>query len=915
MVNQTRKPIRIATSAILALSLTMSTVPAALAAEAASTATKVNTTGFSPMFSDLKSGHWGEAHIHKLAALGILKGYNGKFRPDDPVTQQEAITIALQYMNVKSELPNADEVVLPEGIKVGNHFKPYAALAIQKGLINKTEEVAALDPKAKGTWGEQKATREWVTKILVRAMGKDADAQEAMKQETTFADNGDISANALGYVNVATHLKLATGMDKNRFLPKNNVTRAQIASFFSRGESVLDIQYANEYHGISGGITDSSIRLFNQDNQWVNYRVDAKTVYYSNAKPIAPKDIPAYTKVRVIGEANNAAYVELIDAAPQVETVQATLKYVVPSENKLYLKVAGSEDLQQVKYEQNTILKDASGNTITVDKLTADSELTIMRETFSEDRRVLEIQVKSGPVNKSGKGSITEINKTTRNVTVKLDNGASETFRVDEQAVVSYANQLFKFEDLKVNDPITFTVKNSVITGITLNSSPSYTIDGKIQAMGPAKTSITILKDDNRLEAKMIARNVEVVINGMKHTSVDNLLAGEYGDRVKLTIDGEDKVTRIEVLSRKVETLIGAQVEYYNAEKKLLTVIADNIGVKSFYLTDDTKYELDGNSIIGAAVIPMLNGKRKVNIQFTGDKVLLVSFAHKYEGTIVNVSTSSRTITLKLANEQIITIPYSTNLFVVDVYGKSSATLADVKPGNEVTVVLSQDQASAMSMSVRTNKQFEIAGVNSSNGRVTLRDTSRQVEEHSVLSVPVYGFNNEKLSVSDLRPDDVVNAVFNGRSLVELRKVAVNTGRIEAIDASAGIVTIKDYKGQTSTHPINNGVTVIAANGTTSNSAAALQVGERIEIRKDANNATVLKVMAGEKHNFWKYDANTKELFVQRTSVSGSQPRLIVLPEALVHSKGQTLNWSSFKNGDSITIYLMNGKVVEVEKN
>lgn len=44
-------------------------------------------------FSDVE-GHWGEAYINMAAEKGLIKGYpDGSFRPDEPITRAEAITI------------------------------------------------------------------------------------------------------------------------------------------------------------------------------------------------------------------------------------------------------------------------------------------------------------------------------------------------------------------------------------------------------------------------------------------------------------------------------------------------------------------------------------------------------------------------------------------------------------------------------------------------------------------------------------------------------------------------------------------------------------------------------------------------------------------------------------------------------
>ncbi|MBR2568383.1 MAG: S-layer homology domain-containing protein, partial [Paenibacillus sp.] len=226
-----KKKVSTVTSALLAMTMTVSAVPAVLAAPAEHaevTASAAEGT-YSPVFSDVKLGHWAEKHIHKLAALGILKGNNGKFRPADDITQQEAIALAIRYMGLENELNESGNAALPEDFKVGNYFKSYTVLAFQKGLLNSEEELKNLDPKK--PWGDQKASREWITKILVRAVGKESDAKQVMTMPTSFADNSKISSSNLGYVNVAVELGLTTGADKNRFDPQGKVTRAQIATF------------------------------------------------------------------------------------------------------------------------------------------------------------------------------------------------------------------------------------------------------------------------------------------------------------------------------------------------------------------------------------------------------------------------------------------------------------------------------------------------------------------------------------------------------------------------------------------------------------------------------------------------------------------------------------------------------------
>lgn len=911
-----KKKVSTVTSALLAMTMTVSAVPAVLAAPAEHaevTASAAEGT-YSPVFSDVKLGHWAEKHIHKLAALGILKGNNGKFRPADDITQQEAIALAIRYMGLENELNESGNAALPEDFKVGNYFKSYTVLAFQKGLLNSEEELKNLDPKK--PWGDQKASREWITKILVRAVGKESDAKQVMTMPTSFADNSKISTSNLGYVNVAVELGLTTGVDKNRFDPQGKVTRAQIATFFSRGDAVSSIAYDGQVMGIVSEITDNAIKVYTEDGKWTSYRIDDKTMWYKSdsEKSILKSDIPMYTKVKVISTLNSAPYVELMDAKQQVETITGKVKYVLPGENTIFVNFNSGEDTR-IKYEDNTSFKDASGNVIAAKDLKVDSEIEIMKETFSQERKVLVVKVKSGPVNKTATGTIASIDTTARNLEIQAENGAKETFRVADDVIVRYGDQIMPngIKDLSVNSKVSYTVKNSVITSIELAKAPEVTIQGRLFEVGPTKTSVTILKDDGKLEAKRLVTRVSVVIKGMTNPSIDDLVAGEYGDRVKLTVNGDDQVTQIEVVDRKVESLIGASVINYDKEKKLLSVTDDKNKPYIFYLGNDTKYEYNGNPIMGEAILSMLNGSRKINIQYTADKVLLVQIVHKYEGTLIHASTSSRTITLKLANDQIVTLPYQYSLISVDMFGKSNATLTDVNSGDYVTALLSTDQNYVISLAVRSYKQFEVAQVNTSSNRVSLRDTDNIVKEIYVGSQPIYNEKNERINLSSLTTNDVVNAIFDGSNLVELRVIPVTTGIVESVDISNGVVVIKNYAGQTSTYSSANGLTVLASTGAVS-SISSLKVGDRVEARKDAKNASVLKVQAGLSKTFWKYDASSRELSVRRSNLNDNNYRYTISPNAYIHSNGNTISVSSLKDGDSLVLYLQKGQIVEIEK-
>lgn len=140
-------------------------------------------------FSDVKVGLWAEKHIYKLAAQGIVIGNNGQFRPNDSVTQQEAVLMALRFMKTDKQADSETAVVLPDGIEADNYFKPYVVLAFKQGLLDRTAESASV--KDKQHWGKRAASREWIAELLIRALGKTQDAQAVGAEPTGFADDAD----------------------------------------------------------------------------------------------------------------------------------------------------------------------------------------------------------------------------------------------------------------------------------------------------------------------------------------------------------------------------------------------------------------------------------------------------------------------------------------------------------------------------------------------------------------------------------------------------------------------------------------------------------------------------------------------------------------------------------------------------
>lgn len=893
---------RKAVSAMLVTAMCLGGTTAAFAEETPAVTTQ-NVAAVS-LFSDVQSGFWAEKHIYKLAAEGILLGDAGKFRPGDNVTQQEAITIAIRFMNLDSQLGNGAGA--PADLKVGNYFKPYLELALSKNLIDKNEELAST--KEGEAWGEKKASREWVAKLLVRALGKDAEAKASATLPTGFADQTSISANARGYVNVAVQLKLTNGVEGNRFDPLGKVTRAQIATFFSRGSEYVNPGYANVYEGIVTELTDSKLTLYT-NGQLKSFTLDNRSVYFTKDSETRTtrSALKLYTKVLAVDKVGSAAYVEVTDPNQQLERSEGTLLRVLGN-NQLLLLV--NNNPLTLTYDSNTTFVDQYGNSIKVSDLTPESTVVVQRETFTPDKKPVIIQLQS-VANISGNGTVSKIDLTGKNVTIKLANGNEETFKYNDKTILLYQNQvLSQMGEVKEGASVTFEVKDGVLSSLVVTQATERTVTGTLLDL-VGDTLLSYTNAGGRDEIKRLAKNVTVEINGIADASLDDLITDEKGgDKVELTLNPDDEVTKIVVTGRQSEKLESATVINYDAKTKALTVLDAAEKPYVFVIDEKTKYSYNTTNPTLSGLESLLSKGRKVDLTVVGSRAVNVDVTYKYEGTYVSANTSAKKITILQNNGKTVEVPYQGTTPTISIYGKANASLADLKAGDPVTAMLTANQDALQTLAVKSTIQFEVVSVNTANSRI--RATANGVtSEFYVDQAVLLGENGGAIKVSDLKAGQTINVTFNGQSAISLQVVKLTLGKIQSVDGSS--LLVKSFAGNVETYSLANGVKV--QRGTeVSTSVTSLTTNDHVEVRKDTNGAVVVKVLTAQERKFSRYDGVSKEIIVLRSSTSDNNYRFAVTADTYFHQGDTTISVQSLQINDKIVLYFNGDKLVEVEK-
>ncbi|MBW7456056.1 S-layer homology domain-containing protein, partial [Paenibacillus sepulcri] len=709
------------------------------------------------------------------------------------------------------------------------------------------------------------------------------------------------------YVNAAVSLKLVNGVTADKFEPKGAITRAAMATLLSRAESQFPVAFPGQETGILSSKSDTSIQLYKpQGDQTLLLSPDTNVYRYDSEKAVGLDQLLPNTNVTVITYGDQALYVEQLDDKQLVETITGTFDRAVPAENKLWIWV--NDTPVAVAYDSSVTVKDAAGSVIPVASLVKDSTLSITRDTYREVPRVLSIAVQSAPINKTGSGLVKAVDAAASTISViNSASNAEEQLSVSPQAVILWQGSILQggLAGVRAGDSLTYEVQNSIVTKITVQQTSAKSVQGEFYSASSDNKTINYIRDGGtQLEAKFVADSINVTIEGLTSTSLVDLVKG---DRLELTLNEKDQVSAIKVLNRKVETINGAVIVSYEPELKAL-VVKNGTKLIPIYLTDSTKIDMNGTAIPLTSAATMLIKDRKVTIGYTDDKAISIQFVYKYTGTVVSINQTSRQLNLTLTGGSPFTIGF--DALGVEALGKN-ATLADVKAGDVVTLLLNTTQDKAVTLQIHSAKQVEVVSVDVNSQKLKVKNADQTTNEWAVSGWSFYNESGELITLSGLTAGQVGNITFTGSTPSSFKKVAVASGRVSAVAADK--VTIVDYNGVSTEVPLGTAYTVIK-NGVSGSSAAVLQAGDRVEVRKDAAEQTLITVNGGTARSFWKFDSSAGLLSVKRTGLTDNNYTFKVTSRTKLSQGDAAIQWSDLKEGDSITLYIVQGELLEVVK-
>jgi S-layer homology domain. len=857
-------------------------------------------------FTDVPDTHWAQRYIVKMALKGVVTGYtDGSFRPERPVSRQEAVLMALRVMGLEEEAESSNISYTLE-IKADPYFKKYLDYAIQAGLINYTEEMSLIGGGNPAAWGSSPASREWIAKLTIRAIGKQPEKIGNM----TFSDQQDISAWALEYVNAAVNLGIVNGKN-GRFAPKDTVTRAELATFFSRADRYLE-QPANVVAGTVAEVTPYSVTIRPDGQDAVRLTVDDVVYVYADGdtKRLPWSSVQPYYQVYAIAFDGSLKYLEITDDEAQLATVQGKLVRFDAEARRIALNVEG--EAREYAFDPSAFsMTDAQGAGLDAAQLVPGSTVELRVVSVDGTERATELRVLRTPVYKSDvEASIVELNLTAGTLKVQDANAAAaETFPLSGEllqpgATVAYGSRTVTLNELRTGDKIRYSVTGDIVTAIELVApvQPILAKETGTVSYYDSQDRVLYYKPvGGQPIGKYLANSqVEVVLNGVSGATMGDI---EQGDEVALYLDQNDRIVKVEILNRSIVTEYMLTLRDYWPEENYLIVSKDK---PVFFEADkDTKfYNNLGVEIPANQLASTLTEGKKLDLTYStvNNRLIAVRVSWQYDGTVVSIDQAARKLVLETAGKDRITFTVPVSAYV-EIAGRTSTSLSDVKVGDQIRILLSGANSTVGTVQLKQTMLYKVDEIiNAALRKVKLVSASGAVLEEIIpAGASIRSVNGGSATFADVTVGKDLFVTFIGRTITEVVIANVSFGKVTAVDTSAGVFTIRDYNGggALKRFAIPQGQPVIT--------------GDRVYVITDPQGAITVTVLEKIERKVLQYDAATREVSFYKTTLNDQTRYKLHQSAVITRADGTLTNASALKRNASVNAYLYDGMILELE--
>lgn len=859
-------------------------------------------------FKDI-STHWGKKNIHKMGLLEITNGFpDGTYRPNDSITQEQAIIMLIRMMGKEDEIRTGVDIT---GLEVSKNAKGHVVLAIDLGLLNYAEEIRT-DGSAVLSWGATPASRQWLTKVIIRAIGQQDKANALAEVTPDFIDANRISNGYAGYINAAHELGIVSGIldsktKQFRFDPQATVTRAQMAAFLGNAEKHLAARHAHIVIGQLEKIDGQAITI-NTASGLKQYALSSQSVFFRHDSndAISPSSLAAGDTVYLIQYGQTAYYVEKTDAeeqkpiTPSAESFTGVLVNISMNTMRIYLDIDG--EIEQFSFNEFVRVTSEQGSGLSLNDLSEGSTVELVRSRDSAE--ISSIILKKASVQQTISGTIERISGSI--IEVKESASGVKNFHdIPADLEIVSGTRTITMDELYIGDEVTIMIKDGNVVSLSVTKPVIETVEGKVFSVDTALKVINLM-EGNRSIGYFVEPGVTVRITGMTSAGLEDV---QTNDEVTLELNANDKVQKIIVNNRSIDARMGVEFLDYYEEYNTIVIPGSDNKPELKELSDTTVIDYNGLNIQMSEIKNYFTKGRKIDLIFSGDRIVKMSLSSKYRGIVTDIDPRTNTIRINADEFGSTAFAYVT-VPIVDLFGKSTTSLADVRIGDQVELELNHTQDKVQYIRIIQKQLFKVK--EKLSYRLTVTD--EKGTEYAVNNVTTAAVTHyDKLFASysaDVLKGSYVMITFEGSLPKSIHVPKVSYGIVNSVDTSRNTFGYTEY-GQPARTVVSNTDVVINQNRV--NHINSLKAGDRIHLVEGQDGVKWIDILAKQTRSFFAYDAKNNAIEFTRLSASENS-RFTIHENVHLHQNGQSFAITSIKRTDSLNVYIHNDTVVEIEK-
>lgn len=614
-------------------------------------------------FVDINTVTWSgfKPFLNQAAELGLMSGYeeNGKryCKPRNNVTYCEAVQLMYSIMKAYTKQDVNDATVTKWKPVISAYNIPtWAYKATAYGLENSILTTAELNKLQGGT---KAANREDVGVIFGKAMDTVKGYDVKSGATLGYADKDAISATAVPYLELLYRVNLMVGDSDNKFNPKKNITRAEMAVLSVKSYNKLVENKGTETNRktATGTVTDCKtmqngdifLTMTASSSSLSLFGVKGKVTAKYNGQTIALSDIKTGDTVKVTYEGQYMSSITVTYSKNGIkQTTEKKYELKDITDSKITVKDGSTE---KKFYLDDDVEIRLDGKKSTVSKLSRALEDTSydVTLTLDKDEYVLKV-VAVVNANNPTDGTVTDVEDD--EITIK--SGKKEyTYTLASDVEVTYNGNTMKFSKFQRNyDDSNFVVslkldKNNRVSEIKItsmeddyNGTLTFLNSKRIEFTAGSKTYQYNLSDD-----------VTVRIDGKK--SSVSALRESYRDGKAYTVsvdtNRDDEVTELLAVSKFSSNNKG---KLSKISKRELTIVAKEKDY-TYGLADDVDVTINGkNRDVSDLIDSYKDYSFNVTLGFdkNGDVCeITAEMADAKEGYLRDLVEDKRTITVTAA--------------------------------------------------------------------------------------------------------------------------------------------------------------------------------------------------------------------------------------------------------------------------